>query len=143
MIFLILINCRHHIKQVSLIFMTHLFRIVALTLLALSVSMLPLRGLARANAMDCCLHMGGAQNQNFATDSAVDPYSEPGCPHQDSCQSSNCMTASSCSTFAPGLTASSHLSFKPVTLISYDLVDSLYSSQSTTPLLKPPCILSS
>ncbi len=139
LLFLIPIYCRHNLKQVSSLSMKDIFRILALTLLALSVSVIPLRGFANMDTMDCCEHMDGTQAQTDEALSAADQNNDSGCPHQDDCQSGNCLTASPSST--PGLTASNLLSFKPVTANLYGRVDYFYSSQSTPPLLKPPCIL--
>jgi len=128
--------------------MKNLLRIAALTLLALSVSVMPLRGIARMDNMDCCLHTGSAQNHSSTKLYEADQYEESrnnkfqnnktDCPHQDNCQSDNCLTSSSCSTSGPGITTTSLLSFKSVMLNLYGHVDHLYSSQSTPPLLKPP-----
>lgn len=124
--------------------MKDMFRILAITLLALGVSVMPLRGLANMAAMDCCPDMGGAKMhhiQTAETMSDTDQTNNSGCPDQQECQSGLCLTASSCSTSVLGLTTNNTFSFKPATLNPYDLLENLYTSHSTPPLLKPPCIL--
>ncbi len=140
MIFLTLINCRHSKKQVSWEFMRNLLRIFALTLLALTVSVLPLRGFASMDTMACCQHLSKTRNQSpVVALSEADQASDTSCPHQDSCKTSDCLTASSCSTSGPGITPSSPLSLKSNSLNPYSTVDHFYTSQYTPPLLKPPC----
>ncbi|HED17100.1 MAG TPA: hypothetical protein ENI64_09860 [Gammaproteobacteria bacterium] len=118
--------------------MKNLLRITALTLLALSVSVLPLRGFANMNTMDCCQHLSKTRNQGVSAPSETEQYSKTDCPHQDSCKSGDCLNTSSCSTSGPGITSSNLLSFKSVNLIPHSLADHFYTSQSTSPLLKPP-----
>jgi len=121
--------------------MKDVFRIFALTLLTLSVAVMPLRGLANMTAMDCCPDMGSAKMQYIQTAetmSDTEHTSNSGCPDQEDCQSGNCATASSSSGLA--LTTDNTISFNPVTLHHHDLLENRYSSQSTPPLLKPPSI---
>ncbi len=122
--------------------MDSLMHKLTLIFLALSVSVMPLHGLANAISDNgCCDHSDSTPAHHCDTQAGTDQQHESPCQQHDDCTAGNCLTSASCSTSGPGLTATSYFSYKPVIQSPFELTRHLFSSQTSPPLLQPPCIL--